>query len=152
MKNIITRSFLFAAAETTTTAAGPVVEAPAKKQPTQFTVNTTEKDKATIAEIVEEFSLKNTMEAVSLLLTVAGGNRFYKVQATEIPEGETEEVPVFDTDGQPVMLTCDRWEDAAKEIEANRASVKAAAQLEKLKAKMAELEASQARYKSRLGL
>lgn len=135
MKNIINASFIFAAAETAT-AAAPAVAAEVKKTPTQFTVNTTKNDKEFIADLVEEFELKNTMEAVALLRSVAEGQRFYKRQAVEIVEidGAQVEQPVFDSDGNPLMETGCRWEDVAKEIHAGRSDAKA----EKEKAKLLE--------------
>lgn len=137
MKNIVTRSFLFAAAESATAAAGPVVE----KTPTQFTVNVSKDDKAFVADVVKEFDLKNTMEAIAILRTVAEGSRFYRAQAMEIVEidGGSMEQPAFDEDGQPIMETRCRWEDAANEIAANRSAVKVDKTREKLIAKLAAL-------------
>jgi hypothetical protein len=141
--------------ETAPTAA-PVETVAAVKVPTQFTVNTSKDDKGFIADLTEEFELKNTMEAVALLRAVAEKGRFYTetVPVMETPEGETEAVQTLDTDGQPVFetLTRDKWENAANEIHANREGLKAQAQLDKLRAKMAELEASQAKYKNKFGL
>lgn len=123
--------------ETAPTAA-PVETAKVEKTPTQFTVNTTRDDKGFIADIVEEFELKNTMEAVALLRTVAESQRFYKRQAVETVEidGAQVEQPVFDTDGNPVMETGCRWEDTAKEIHAGRADAKAQKVKEKLLEKL----------------
>lgn len=132
MKNIETT----ATATATETA---TVETP-KKAPTQFTVNVTSGDKEFIADIVTEFGLKNTMEAVQILREVAENQRFHKVEATEEIDGEI--VPVMDEDGQPVFETLDRWEAVADSIAANRGATKAQAQLAKLLEKQKELQAT----------
>lgn len=123
---------------TDTATAAPVETA---KTPTQFTVNVSKGDKEFVADIVKEFDLKNTMEAIAILRTVAEGSRFYREQSVEIVEidGECVEQPAFDEDGQPIMETRCRWEDAANEIAANRSAVKVDKTREKLIAKLKAL-------------
>ena len=126
--------------ETAPTAA-PVETVKVEKTPTQFTVNTTKDDKGFIADLVEEFDLKNTMEAVALLRTVAESQRFYKRQAVEMVEidGAQVEQPAFDEDGNPIMETACRWEEAAKGIHDGRSDAKARKAKEKLLEKLAAM-------------
>lgn len=121
--------------------AAPVETVAAVKVPTQFTVNVSKGDKDFVADIVKEFDLKNTMEAIAILRTVAEGSRFYRQQAVETVEidGESVEQPAFDEDGQPLMETRCRWEDVANEIAANRSAVKVDQTRLKLLAKLKAL-------------
>lgn len=91
-------------------------------------VNVHEKHKTFIDELIEEFNLKSTKEAVELLIEAASVGRFYTQEETS-DEGETTNVHR------------DKFEDAANKIDANRASVKLEAKREKLRAMLAKLEA-----------
>lgn len=111
----------------TTTNTAPVATTAKKPAKPVFVVNTTERDKATIEDLVTEFGLKSTKEAVELLIEVALSGRIV-------------EVVEHNENGESSIVTVDRMEVAANKINSERASRKLLATREKLAAQIAELD------------
>lgn len=163
MKNI--NSFLFlASALVTDSATGGGATPPAlpaapatveKAKKKQHTITVREEDKKFLNDLQGEFygpqasnpdekRFLSTEEGFAVILAVATDRRFTQEQAAD-DKGE----PVFDEDGNPVMVTVDRFEvEAAKLIEARGIRAKSAkvsnlqAQLEALKAELEAVKAA----------
>ena len=125
----------------TTTA--EIVEKSAKKQ---FTINTTESDKALFEDFCKEHSgpskadpskpkFLSSHEGFSALMEVATSRRFESVYTYD-EEGEV----IIDEDGQPVFEVIDHLENAANRIIAKRDEVDIEKQVAELRAKLALLE------------
>lgn len=157
MKNIATASFLFAALVDTATATGAPVEVAAPTKKKQHTITVMEADKNFLNDLQTEFHgpqasnpdaprYLSTEEGFNILLTVATDNRFTSEQATD-ENGEL----VFDEDGNPEMVTVDRFEVAAKALIEARGIRAKSSKVSTLEAQLAALRAELEAVKSAKG-
>lgn len=135
--------------DTAASAALAAAAAPAKPKKVQHTITVTERDKEWLKDLQGEFygpqasdpekpRYLSTEEAFSVLRTVAENNRWTKEQ-----QSDEDGNPVYDEDGEPVMIDVDRFEVVAKEIIAAREFGRSSPskKVSELEAKIAALEA-----------